>query len=112
VPSTITIFNDEDEEITLPSKFELCPSCEGQGTNDAWEGGMTASEMDEQGPEFFDDYLGGMYDVPCRECQGKRVIEVVDEDRADPELFKLYIEQKEADAMYEAERQAEMRAGC
>lgn len=57
-----------------PSKYEVCPQCEGEGkmVNRAvsvW----TAYDRDED-PEGFEDMMNGLYDVPCDMCQGKRVV--------------------------------------
>lgn len=78
----------EEEELELPSKFEVCSRCEGHGTHltpSIGEHAYTREEFD----EAFDDeesraayfQRGGMYDVTCHECAGKRVVEVVDEER-------------------------------
>lgn len=58
-------------------KFIVCPRCEGEGTTGpGWV--YTMDELDEQfGPdadEFMEDMRDGKYDVPCDECDGKRVV--------------------------------------
>lgn len=69
---------ETDIEVQLPAKYKVCGRCQGSGSHDCWEGGMTGDEMAEQGPEFIDDYLSGMYSVPCTTCRGQRVVLVVD----------------------------------
>jgi len=57
--------------------YAVCPRCRGEGShvNPSVDGhGITAEEMDELGPEFFEDYMGGLYDVACERCEGKRVV--------------------------------------
>ena len=125
---TITIDDGEVEEtIKVPSKFEVCPECEGCGTDrgrsvECDGGGFTASEWAEacdDDPDYGDDdepgfarkYFSGFYDRPCECCKGKRVIEVIDRDRADPAIVARYDEQVQADAEYAAQRRAEMRMG-
>lgn len=57
--------------------YAVCPTCEGRGThvNPAVDGnGLTQDDIQELGPDFLDDYLGGVYDVRCRECLGRRVV--------------------------------------
>lgn len=108
----ITVYDDNDEIVHLKTIKEICPRCNGNGVHDCWEGGMTADEMDEQGPEFLDDYLGGMYNTCCTECNGKSVIDVVDEDRNPKELLELYYQAEQAEHEYQAERRAEMRMGA
>lgn len=79
-----------EEWEALPTKVIVCPRCGGRGSHDCWEGGMTRDEMDEQGPEFFDDYMNGMYSVTCTECDGRNVIDGIDEDRCAPELLEAW----------------------
>lgn len=86
---------DCSQEVSLPSKFVVCHRCEGRGVHDAWEGGMTMDEMYEQGPDFIDDYFGGMYDVACSVCRGQRVLEVVDESRVPAALRDMYAQHKQ-----------------
>lgn len=57
--------------------FAICPTCEGKGShvNRAIDGnGITGEEMAELGPDFFEDYMSGVYDVRCEECGGNRVV--------------------------------------
>lgn len=96
----------------LPVKFELCPQCQGSGSCDAWEGGMTSEEMWEQGDDFVRDYLDGVYNVLCRTCNGKRVVEEVDREGCDPDDLKRYDRlQRELFEMYQQERMERMM-GC
>ena len=53
-------------------------------------GGMTGDEMAEQGPEFFEDYMSGMYSKPCEQCGGKNVVQVVNRKAITPELLARY----------------------
>ncbi len=114
---TFVYYNEDgdEENFTLPSRKEVCPSCWGTGThvNRAIDGnGITGSEMDELGDEFFEDYMSGVYDVPCEECNGQNVVDVVDEVRADPVILEKYQENLNDEWEYQAERAAEIRAGC
>jgi hypothetical protein len=101
-----------DEPITIPHKTIVCPRCDGSGSHDCWEGGMTGDEMAEQGPEFFEDYMSGVYSVPCSECKGRNVIQVPDRDRIDPELLAEIDQQEQDEADYQAMVAAERRMGC
>ena len=113
VPHTAVTLGDGTGEVQLPTKREVCPRCDGKGKHDAWEGGMTASEMDEQGPDFFDDYMSGVYDVQCSVCRGRNVIEVVDRERvSDPALLARYDEEVEEIMSSYAMQEAEMRYGA
>jgi hypothetical protein len=110
---TYTLDNDDGSQdvVALPSKFEVCRRCQGKGSHDGWEGGMTRDDMDEYGPEFMEDYMSGVYDRQCTVCKGVRVVEVVDRNRVLPELLARYdaTEQElaDCDAMQRSERWAE-----
>ena len=77
---------DTGEEVLLPALWVICWRCDGVGGHDAWEGGMTADEIDEQDPEFLDDYLSGHYDVTCTECGGPGKLLEYDMDRIHPSI--------------------------
>ncbi len=51
--------------------WKICERCEGDETivNPAFDY-MTASEVNEMGPEFTENYLDGVYDVECPDCSG------------------------------------------
>lgn len=110
----VKVYTDEGEEVTLrlPSNKKVCGRCHGEGTHDCWEGGMTGDEMAEQGPEFFEDYMSGVYSRKCTECNGLRVVDVVDRSRAKKSDLKLYDDAQEEQRNYEAARQSEIRMGC
>lgn len=73
--------DDEGYEVEVPAKYEVCPRCEGKGThvNPSIDGNGLSSEDFDQDPDFREDYMSGVYDVACHECDGKRVILVADE---------------------------------
>jgi hypothetical protein len=112
----ILLWDDDDCEYSaeLPVKFEVCGTCEGRGShvNPSIDcGGLTAEDFDED-PGFYEDYMGGRYDQPCNECNGKRVAPVIVRWLADKEtLAKLDRQRIEAEADH-AERMAELRYGC
>lgn len=121
----VTVENDDGEETTheLPARFEVCPTCEGHGTH------LTPSIRDhaysrDEFMEAFDDeedraqYFrrGGIYDVQCEECKGRRVVPVVAEDLVTTEqrpILDLWARQEQSRLDYErettAERQMEAR---
>lgn len=100
-----------DEEIELPFKWQTCSSCNGHGKSSAYLGAYTQSEMDEQGHEFFEDYMAGRYDRPCEHCEGGK-IKVADLSQMTKEYRKLYREQCREDREYEALCAAERRMGA
>lgn len=102
-PSQPTLFRETPdghiEEIPLPTRFEVCPRCRGNGShvNPSIDGnGLSREHMEDR--EFMEDYMAGVYDVPCYECDGRRVVSVVDEAQCDPALLAAYVEQEDAAA--------------
>ncbi|HEU5112111.1 MAG TPA: hypothetical protein VFU96_02270 [Acidimicrobiia bacterium] len=68
---------DEDEEMRPHKRWAVCPRCHGNGShvNPSIDGnGITESEMAELGEDFREDYMSGVFDVPCEECGGLRVV--------------------------------------
>lgn len=98
-------------ETFIPCRYEVCDRCRGSGTivNPAIDGhGISQEEFDED-PDFEEGYFSGRYDIVCPDCQGKRVVSVPDESRADPAVLKAYHDDKRAEADYERECEAERR---
>lgn len=112
MPQPIAFTGDDGEPISLPARNELCWRCDGDGTQDAWSGGMTAEEFHEQGDEFAADYFAGRYDKPCEVCGGNKVLRVPDVERCNPEHLALFEAQERAVADMRAEQAAEIAAGC
>lgn len=118
-----TVVDDDGVETvhSLPSKMEVCDKCEGHGKCLHEAIGSHAYSMEEFN-ESFDaeeqgEYFnrGGRYDVVCPECDGKRVVEVVDEEKAeknDPALLKAYYEKCQDDYAYERMCESERRYGA
>ena len=79
----VTVRWSDDDEY-FPVHFEVCTTCEGKGryVNPSIDShGISREEMDENGPEFMEDYFSGMYDVICDHCRGDNVIPVPNEPR-------------------------------
>jgi hypothetical protein len=84
---TITIEADDGTEYQVPTVWEICDVCRGEGKHSRGiehdGGGITASEWEEMcwgDPDFPDDYMRGRYDQPCDECHGTGKVRVPDED--------------------------------
>jgi hypothetical protein len=100
----ITVFytdeNDEQIYCTFPAKYEVCPDCNGYGThlnesmrNHAYSEEEFADFSEYEKEQYFE--RGGIYDVTCLKCKGKRVVKAIDED-------SLNSEQKIAHKLYES----------
>ena len=110
----------EEEKFSLPGKYEVCPRCEGEGCYLNPSIGEHAYSQEEFEEAFSDEedrqqYFtrGGIYDVTCATCKGKRVVEVIDEGacRSSEQkvLLKRYQEHQADQEEYEAECRAEAR---
>jgi len=113
---SITVFmciEGKDVEVSLPTKFEVCGTCEGTGTqvNPAIDGNGLNEELADD-PDFMEDYMGGFYDTSCCECEGIRVVSVIDEDRCTPEQIQAYDDHMKDECEYRAIVAAERRMGC
>lgn len=116
----VTLFVLQDDgcvvEQALPTRFEVCPRCEGNGKHDhpAFSNGITGEEWN--GPDWDDEsreaYMSGGYDVHCEECNGERVVPVLDRERCTPEQLKAFDEQEEDERQTRAEEAMERRMGA
>lgn len=103
------------DELTIPAKYEVCSRCNGKGThvNSSIDGnGLSSDDMHKMGPDFLEDYLSGVYDVPCYECNGEKVVMVPNESKASPEELKAYYDYLQNEADYQAEIEAERKMGA
>lgn len=116
---TITYYNNKGDEITeeLPAKFEVCHKCDGHGTHLTPSIGNHAYSQEEfyesfETPEDRAEYFrrGGIYDVTCEVCKGKRVEQVIDENRCTTEEQKRILKEYKQHLQNEAEWRAEERA--
>lgn len=107
--------SDDDEiELSVPLKYEVCPTCEGKGkhVNPSIDGdGLTARDFEDD-PDFREDYFSGRYDVTCYGCKGQRVVLELDRDNVDAAVLARIdsmLQERDED---EAERAAERRMGA
>lgn len=89
--SVIINEDDEEYEIKVPIKFEVCPICNGKGKHidpliDAH--GISAKEFEDD-PNFYEEYRSGYYDVDCYKCGGRNVVPVVNKNICKEEDLKL-----------------------
>lgn len=85
-----TVFDENGDEVALPTKFALCPRCRGTGQHDhpAFSNGITGEEWARDWDEDERDaYVAGAYDVVCSVCAGQRVV-------AQPDRAKLTADQR------------------
>lgn len=102
-----------EEDTEVPFKYEVCPTCNGKGThvNPSIDcNGLTREDFDED-PDFAEDYFKGIYNVPCYECGGRRVVPEMDLPENDPIAIKINKSIQE-ELEYQAICAAERAAGC
>lgn len=51
-------------------EWSICTKCSGEGMHSQRLGSFTASEWDEAGHEFQEDYMRGTFDDICERCRG------------------------------------------
>lgn len=76
--SEIVLHHDDGSETVLPHRWVICSSCEGEGKSSAYLGAFTRDQLDEEGPEFIEDYFAGHYDRACDRCGGAGKVKVAD----------------------------------
>ena len=112
------LYGENGKEIPLPTCWEVCDRCNGEGkhSNPSIDGnGITASEMAEmcyEDEDFADNYFSGVYDVTCHQCDGKRVMKVVNLGAMSEEDIAEYHSQQEQRRESELESYYERRAGA
>ena len=113
--------NDEGEPVTheFPARFEVCPTCEGKGShvNPSIDASGYYPDEDEDFDAYDDGeegspYESGVYDVPCGTCHGKRVVLEIDRRASDPDMLAAYDRHLDDLDECDADRLAEIRAGC
>lgn len=118
----VSYTNEDGEYITvfLPHHYVVCSECEGNGTHLNSSMKSHAYSMEEFNQEFDDEQSrqyfkhGGIYDVVCDTCKGKRVIEVLDDEACVgvyhehyEEYVKYCDEKLQYEKMYELEKRTE-----
>ena len=107
-----TVYHDDGSEEKLPTRWVVCPVCEGKGTHvnpsiDA--GGLT---FDDDDPAFLEEYMRGTYDVTCYTCKGRTTIRDVDWEAMTEEQTAAYARQLADEEAHRRERDAERAFGC
>lgn len=108
----ITVYDENGDEMSLPLKWEICSTCNGNGRESAYLGAFTRDDMDAEGPEFFEEYMAGAYDRTCEVCRGSGKVQVVDYDRLTDAEKAAYDDACEEERSYRAMQEAERRMGA
>lgn len=117
-PITVTVElpNGEEEERTLPTRWAICPHCDGEGASSRYLGAITQSDREPGGawddPEEFADYMAGHYDRKCDTCDGTGKVREVDVERCKPEELTAWEDHCKMERELRAIERAERRMGC
>jgi predicted methyltransferase len=114
--ATVVLFDENGDDIIerVPIVFAVCPTCDGRGihVNPSIDcNGLTRDDFDED-PDFLNEYLGGMYDVTCYECDGNNVVPIIDEHLCNPEILARIRKQQEDENEFRALQESERRYGA
>lgn len=101
-----------EQEHTLPARWAICDTCDGDGRHSRHLGAFTEEDLDQQDPDFLERYVGGDYDRTCESCHGTGKVLRVDEGALkarDPELYAAWRTQTLRHARWDAEDRATRR---
>lgn len=100
----------------LVSIKEVCTDCQGSGTT--WLGrpasdavSFTQTEWEELDYDERDRWINGTYDSTCPECNGKNVIDVLDESQSHSDVVDAHERWMIDLYEYQAEAAAELAMG-
>lgn len=113
-PPTLHIEHEDGstEEKVLPSKWAICPTCDGDGKHSHALGAFTREDMDYEGPDFMEDYMNGAYDQTCDVCNGSGKIRVLDENACSKEDLEAYTKWERDEAEFQAICRSERMMGA
>ena len=109
---TPILFCDDGFEVELPSKWTICSACQGEGKSSAYLGAFTRDDLDQQGPEWCEDYFAGRLDRACETCDGAGKVRVVDWSKLTKQQKADWNAQVRADREIRAEERMERMMGC
>ena len=113
-PLDTTLYLDDDSEYEMPTKWGVCDVCHGEGkhVNPSIDAGGISPDTFADDPEFYDNYMNGLYDVQCNACEGRTTVKVVDLESCSKDIVEQWEAQLEAEHQHYLEQLAEIRAGC
>ena len=78
--------------LPVRTHWEICEHCHGEGVHDNPNlhsvGGPGIEGLAEEDPDFREEYMSGMYDVPCKTCRGTGKVKITKPlyDKVSPEV--------------------------
>ncbi len=104
----VLIVETEDGDEEYKAEYQVCPDCDGKGkyVNPAIDSHGLSTEDFAEDPDFQEDYFGGIYDITCRSCKGRRVILAPTTDEGKAAVAEIIQEAREYQMEVAAERHA------
>jgi len=103
-----TVELEDGTEITLPTRWVICSTCEGEGAHSHHVGCLTSDDFNQWDHDEIDMYFDGGFDRGCSVCEGTGKMLEVAQDRCKPEVLEAYLldlqYEREDAALYAAER--------
>ena len=96
----------------FPAKWVICPECDGEGHhgNPAYNGLSSASEFCQEHPNFMQEYMDGVHDVPCKKCHCTGKTLDVDYEAISEQDNEWLMEKEDDELENQYEREYEMMA--
>jgi hypothetical protein len=111
---TYTDENDNEVEVEIPTRYQVCSRCDGEGkhVHPGIDGNGISQEEFDNDPDFEEAYFNGAYDVGCYTCKGERVEAVPNWDRMARDLRERYEAHLDDEAEYRAMCRMERMMGA
>ena len=80
-----------DDGLPVSSRFVVCDMCHGHGNvvNPSIDCGGISDDDFREDPDFEEAYFSGAYNIPCPECDGKRVVTQMNPEHLGPLAKKV-----------------------
>jgi RecJ-like exonuclease len=102
-PKRVVISDDDGMDVELPTCWEICSTCDGNGAHSQRLGAITSDEWNNDwDEESRETYLRGGYDATCESCSGSGKVRVVDVERLTAEQLALWEAWQKDEAEYQA----------
>jgi len=100
--------------LPVSSRFVVCDMCHGHGNvvNPSIDCGGISDDDFREDPDFEEAYFSGAYNIPCPECDGKRVVTQMNPEHLGPLARKVlaWAAKMEEDSRWTAMEYASERA--
>ncbi len=106
---TFIIEDADGLEHPVPHRWVICTTCQGEGVSSAYLGAFTHEQMQDEGPEFLEEYLSGGLDRACDTCNGRGSVKEPVPDKLPTALrVRYYQQERELQRSYAIERNEQL----